>query len=71
MFNSANEFSLHIESIVKDKRISHMDAVLYYCEQNFLDPKDIASMINKSLKEKIHMNATDLNFFPKQGSLDV
>jgi NADP-dependent 3-hydroxy acid dehydrogenase YdfG len=48
-----------------------MDAVLYYCEQNFLDPKDIASMINKSLKEKIHMNATELNFFPKQGSLDV
>jgi hypothetical protein len=71
MFNSANEFSLHIESIVKEKRISHMDAVLWFCHENLLEPADIASMINKSLKEKIHMNATELNFFPKQGSLDV
>lgn len=71
LFSSPTEFSLHIESLVKEKRISHMDAVLVYCQENFLEPKDIAPMINKSLKEKIHMNAVELNYFPKQGTLDV
>lgn len=71
MFETANDFSLHIESLVREKRISHMDAVLLYCSENYLEPKDVAPMINKSLKEKIHMNATEMNFFPKQGALDV
>lgn len=71
LFNSATEFSLHIEQLVKEKRVSHMDAVLLYCQENYLEPKDIAPMINKSLKEKIHMNAVELNYFPKQGTLDV
>ncbi len=71
LFNSPTEFSLHIEQLVKEKRISHMDAVLHYCQENYLEPRDIAPMINKSLKEKIHMNATELNYFPKQATLDV
>jgi len=71
MFENATEFSLHIETIVSEKRITHMDAVLLYCEQNLLDPKDVSSMISRSLKEKIRINATDLNYFPKQGALDV
>ena len=31
---TSKEFSLNIEKIVKEKKISHMDAVLHYCEQN-------------------------------------
>ena len=29
-------FSLEIENIAKDMKMSHMDAVLYYCEKNDL-----------------------------------
>lgn len=70
-FRSSNEFSLHIEKIVSEKRVSHMDAVLFYCEQNFVEPQDIAHLINKSLKDKIEINARELNYFPKQATLDV
>ena len=37
-----------------------MDAVLWYCEQNGLDPSQISSLISKSLKEKIQKEATNL-----------
>ena len=71
LFKSANEFSLHIEDLVKEHRISHMDAVLKYCTDNMLEPEEIASKVNKSLKEKIALNMQELNFLPKQASLDV
>ena len=31
-------FSLEIENIVKEKKITHMDAVLWYCQQNGIEP---------------------------------
>lgn len=71
MFDNPRQFSLHIESIVKEKKISHMDAVLEYCKENFLEPEDIKKLINKSLRDKIKVNATELNYFPKQATLDV
>jgi hypothetical protein len=71
IFKNTNEFALYIESIVAEKRISHMDAVLLYCEVNFIDPEDISSMINKNLKQKIELNMIEQNYLPKKGSLDI
>lgn len=71
MFKNSNEFSLHIEQMVKEKKLSYMDAVLEYCRENFLEPDDVKSLINKSLKEKIEMDFRELNYLPKQAQLDV
>ena len=49
---NSKEFSLKIESIVKDKRITYMDAVIDYCNNNDIDLSTVNPMINKSLKEK-------------------
>lgn len=71
MFKTANEFSLHIEGLVRDKKVSYMDAVLLYCQENYVEPQDIASLINKSLKDKIEMDFRELNYLPKQAQLDI
>jgi hypothetical protein len=71
MFKTANEFSLHIEQMVKEKKTSYMDAVLDYCKENYLEPEDVSSLINKSLKDKIEMDFRELNYLPKQAQLDV
>lgn len=71
IFKNTNEFALFIESIVQEKKINHMDAVLYYCEQNFIDPEDVGPLINKSLKQKIELNMIDSNMLPKRGTLDL
>jgi hypothetical protein len=71
IFKNNNEFALYIENLVIERKMTHMDAVLLYCEQNFIDPEDISKLINKNLKQKIEMNMIDQNYLPKKGSLDL
>ena len=70
---NSKEFSLKIEGIVKEKRISHMDAVVWYCEENDLDTSQVSSLISKSLKEKIKLEATNLKMLktPPGGMLPI
>ena len=51
--------------------MQYMDAVLQYCSDNFIDPEDIAKMINKSLRDKIAVEMREANMLPKQAQLDV
>jgi hypothetical protein len=71
MFKGASAFSIHIEEIANKSRMSHMDAVLKYCKENFLEPDDIKHLINKPLKDKIQMDMREANLLPKQATLDV
>lgn len=71
MFKNANEFSLYIEEVVREKKMPYMDAVLEYCKENFLEPQDIVSLINKSLKDKIGNEFREQNYLPKQAQLDI
>jgi len=71
---NSKEFSLIIEALRKDKRCSYMDAVVLYCEENEIDPSTVGSMINKSLKEKIKIEAQELNLLKdksKSGKLPI
>ena len=70
---NSKEFSLTIENIVKEKKISHMDAIVWYCDENNLDTGQISSLVSKSLKEKIQVEATRLNMLkmPKCGVLPI
>jgi hypothetical protein len=63
---NSKEFSLKIESIVKEKRISYMDAIIWYCDTNDLDVGTLNSMINKSLKEKIKNEAINLRMLKEK-----
>jgi hypothetical protein len=71
LFKSSNEFSMHIEQMVRDRNLSYMDAVLEYCRENFIEPQDIAKLVNKSLKDKLEVNFQDENYLPKKAKLDV
>ena len=42
-----------------------MDAVIWYCDQNDIDTGSVGSMISKSLKEKIEVEAIDLRMINK------
>ena len=68
MLMNSKRFGLEIEEIVKSKKISYMDAVVLYCEDNDIDTGTISSLINKSLKEKIQMEAEKLNLVEKSGT---
>ncbi len=69
--NTPKIFSMKIEEVVKEKGISHMDAVLWYCQQEGIEPDSVRALITKGLKEKIEANARELNFLPKQAQLPI
>ena len=69
--NTTKTFSLKIENIAQEKRITHMEAVLWYCKSEGIEPDTVGNLISKALKQKIEANARDLNFLPRQAQLPV
>jgi|TARA_B100001063_G_scaffold179638_1_gene168760 hypothetical protein len=68
MLMNSKKFALIIEGVVKDKRISYLDAVLHYCEDNDIDTASVGPLINKSLKEKIKAEAEKLNLVERSST---
>ena len=64
-------FSLEIEKVAQDKNINHLDAVIWYCQKNELEPDSVGRLITKGLKEKIEANARELNFLEKTAQLPI
>jgi hypothetical protein len=71
MFKGTTSFSLHIEKLAQERKLSYMDAVLKYCEENYLEPDDIKHLVNKTLKDKIEQDMMESNMLPKKATLDV
>ena len=69
--NTTKTFSLQIENIAKEKKITHMEAVLWYCKDQGIEPDTVSNLLTKGLKEKIEANARDLNFLPKRAQLPI
>ena len=55
-----------IEGIVREKRVSYMDAIVDYCEKNDIDLTTVKSIVNKSLREKIKSEAVDLKMLKEK-----
>ena len=62
---------MEIENISKEKRRTHMEAILWHCNKQGMEPDTVSSLISKSLKEKVEANARELNFLPRQAQLPV
>ena len=50
---------------------TYMDALLDYCEKYQLEPEMIKPLITKSLKEKVEVDARNLNYLPKVATLPI
>ena len=69
--DTTKTFSMEIENIAKEKRITHMEAILWHCNKQGIEPDTVSSLISKSLKEKIEANARELNFLPRLATLPI
>jgi len=59
--HSQATFCQSIEKIVGTKKISYLDAICEYMEDNHIEPKSIAKLINRNIKDKLEHEATSLN----------
>lgn len=66
-------FPLQIEDIVKSKRVSYIEAIECWCIENGKDIIVGADLVKKSpiIKEKIKIEAEDLNLLPKTNRLPI
>ena len=64
-------FALIIDELVRTKRLTHMEAIVYYCEQNLMEPEQVTKWIDRSLKEKLQADDEALNYLPKTSRLSV
>ena len=69
--HSPETFSVKIEVMAVDMGISHMDAIFHYCDEADIDLDIVPKLINKSLKDKLEVEARELNFLPQLGSLPL
>ena len=65
------DLNLTIEQIVKDKELSYMEAVLDYANNSEIEPEAMAKMLNQSVKDKIEVEAQNLNMLKKTGQLPI
>lgn len=70
-FRSPTEFSLYIEERVAKERIGYMDAIIDYCTTNDVDINNIGSLVTKTLKEKLHVEAVENNMMKPKGQLPI
>lgn len=65
------KFSTIIEETVKEKRLSYMDAIVWWCESNEMEVETAAKLINTIIKEKIKVEAQELNYLEKSAKLPI
>jgi hypothetical protein len=70
-FLTRKSFSSMVETFVYQNRMSYLDSVLHLCEKNNLELEDVRKYLSVTILEHIESEARQLNFLPKQNTLDV
>lgn len=70
-FLTKSKFTKMVEDTVNELKLTYMDAILYLCEKNQLEPEDMKKFVSPIIKDKLQAEAMQLNFLPKQNTLDA
>jgi hypothetical protein len=70
-FMTKTKFSKMVEATVRDKQLSHMEAIIHLCEQHNIEVEDCKKYVSNVIKEKLEVEAMNLNFFPKANELPI
>ena len=69
-FLTKTKFAKLIEKTVNELKIPYMEAILHVCEKNNIEPEDVKKFISPKIKDKVEVEAMDLNYLPKKNNLD-
>ena len=69
--NNSMIFMENIENLVQKTKMTYIDAVMYYCEENKLEPETAGKMIGGKLKQNIQDEAEDLHLIQKTSKLPI
>ena len=67
----AEKLAQTIERLVITKRMSYLDAVIYYCAQENIEPALIAGTLGDKIRGELANDAQRLHFIPKFDQLPL
>ena len=62
MILTKKKFTLAVEELVIEKKLNYIDAIVYFCQENHIEPESVKGLITPPLKEKIKAEAIGLRF---------
>tara|TARA_B110001454_G_C12401892_1_gene301279 strand:+ start:348 stop:566 length:219 start_codon:yes stop_codon:yes gene_type:complete len=71
IINMTIDLNLSIEKLVREKKLSYMDAVLHYADTSDIEPEAMAKMLNQSTRDKIEVEAQNLNMLKRTAKLPI
>ena len=69
--NNSIRFMANIEELVQRTKMTYIDAVIHYCEENKLEPEMAGKMINGKLKQNIQEEAENLHLIASTAKLPI
>ncbi len=69
--NNSIKFMEKIEKLVQQTKMTYIDAVLHYCEENKLEPETAGQLVGGKLKAQIQEEAEELNLIAKTSKLPI
>ena len=69
--NNSMVFMENIENLVQQTKMTYIDAVMHYCEENKLEPETAGKVIGGKLKQNIQEEAEDLHLIERTSKLPL
>ena len=61
-----DKFTNDIENLVSNNEsMNYIEAICHYCSENNIEIENVNKLISKPLKEKLKMNASNLNYLKR------
>ena len=70
-FMTKAKFSKLVEAVVRQDRLSHMEAILHLCEKYDIEPQDCKKYVSNVIKDKLEAEAMNLHYIPKSAELPI
>ena len=69
--NNSIRFQGSIEELVQKTKMTYIDAIMFYCEENKLEPETAGKMVGGKLKQNVQDEAEDLHLIPRTSKLPI
>lgn len=66
IFETMAHFCIHIETLAREKNLTHLEALTLFCEENDVSYDRVNDLLSESLKEKIYNDARKVYSMPKR-----
>ena len=69
--NNSIRFQGSIEELVQKTKMTYIDAIMFYCEENKLEPETAGKMVGGKLKQNVQDEAENLHLIPMTSKLPI